>query len=183
MPAVDLSFPGGLHRNRGMSTVPRAHAWLDFTNSLDEWEKYTIVLSQKKKDEKTWTQLSSSSSGKQISSAIERVMVCLADAPADIGDGSHIVHVLLDGVENDEGIFDTIECPSVGHELRVIMDDDDFLEDQAEAAPGILQVVISASMAGSESEYLPEVYKELFHDESLRNPLYAKFKKRQENRK
>ena len=104
-------------------------------------------------------------------------MVSLTDAPDELGDGSHIINVILDIDDEDTRM---VECPKVGHEIRLTMDDDD-LASPADA-PGILQVAISATMAGSESDYLPEVYKELYSDESLRNPLYAKFKNRQRDR-
>lgn len=178
MPAVDVSLDGGLHRNRGMCSVPRAHAWIDFTNSLDEWDKYRIVLAKKKNGEETWTDICSSSSSGKISSAIERVMVCLAEsAPDEIGEGSHFVNVLLGSLDDESEVA---ECPKIGSELRVIMDDDDFLGGPDEA-PGILQVAITATVAGSESEYLPQAYEPLYYDESLRNPLYAKFKERRKD--
>jgi hypothetical protein len=178
MPAVDVSLDGGLHRNRGMCSVPRAHAWIDFTNSLDEWDNYRIVLSKKKNGEETWTDICSSSSTGKISSAIERVMVCLAEsAPDEIGEGSHFVNVLLESLDDESEVA---ECPKIGSELRVIMDDDDFLGGPDEA-PGILQVAITATVAGSESEYLPQAYEPLYYDESLRNPLFAKYKQRRKD--
>ena len=60
--------------------------------------------------------------------------------------------------------------------MRVTMDDDELAA--AEEAPGALQVVITAIVAGSESEYLPDAYKPLYSDDSLRNQIYAKFKQR-----
>jgi hypothetical protein len=160
-----------------MCSVPRAHAWIDFTLSLDEWDNYQIVLAKKKTDDDTWTQESTSSS-RLVSGAIERGILCLADAPDELGEGSHIINVLLGSAGEEMGV---VECPKVGHEMRVTMDDDDYIAGP-EAAPGVLQVAITGTMAGSQSEYLPEAYKELYNDESLRNPLYAKYKKRQSER-
>ena len=173
MPAVDVTFGDGQHRNRGMCSVPRAHAWIDFTNSLDEWNNYEITLEEKKKDSTEWEELLSIP-GIKLGKAIERAMVCLAEsAPDEIGDGSHVINVLLEG--------ECSECPKTGSELRATMDDDDYLGDVP--PPGLLQVVVSAAAAGSDSEFLPEAYRPLFDDESLRNPRYAKFKQRQNERK
>jgi hypothetical protein len=174
MPAVDLTLDGK-HRNRGMCTVPRAHSWIDFTNSLDEWQRYEIVLEEKEKDEDEWKELQSSP-GVKIVKGIERAYLWLAEsAPDELADGSHIVNVLL---ESSEVL--SAECPKIGSEVRVTMDDDDYLGDIP--PPGLLQVTISAAAAGSDSEFLPDVYQPLFSDESLRNPRYARFKKRQEER-
>ena len=94
MPAVDLSFDGGLHRNRGMCSVPRAHSRTDFTHSLDEWDNYEMVLGTKKTGEESWKKVSTSSSG-VLSKAIERAMVCLAETSLDeLGECSHFVNVL-----------------------------------------------------------------------------------------
>jgi hypothetical protein len=172
MPAVDLTLDGK-HRNRGMCSVPRAHSWIDFTNSLDEWTNYEIVLEEKKKDKDDWNELHSVSGG-GVMIAIERALVCLAEsAPDELGDGSHLINVLLE--------FEaSAECPRVGSEMRVTMDDDDYLGDVP--PPGLLEVTITAAAAGSDSEFLPDVYQPLFSDESLKNHLYSKFKKRQEER-
>jgi hypothetical protein len=177
MPAVDLSFDGGLHRNRGMRSVPRAHSWIDFTNSLDEWDNYEMVLATKKTSEESWEKVSTSSSG-VLSKAIERAMVCLAETSlAELGEGSHLVNVLLECTDDEKGV---VECPKTGFEMRLTMDDDELAA--AEEAPGALQVVIAATIAGSESEFLPDAYKPLYSDESLRNQIYAKFKQRQDER-
>lgn len=139
MPAVDLSYDGGAHRNRGMCSVPRAHSWIDFALSLDEWENYNIVVSAKdSKEDKSWKNLGVSSKG-EISRAIERATIFLSgDAPDRIGSGSHILHVIL----NDETSDPTqLECPR--YALRATMDDEE------EYASGVLDVVVSSIMAGS----------------------------------
>lgn len=191
MPAVDVSYVGGTHRNRGICSVPRAYAWMDFTNSIDEWDKYHLVLSSRKNEQDEWTTLTevAHSSG-VIGNAVERALMNLAESPPDeFADGSHIVHVLLhhENEKNDEectepgatASIDDVDCPKTGHELRVTMDDDDYID----GAPGVLQVAVRASMAGSDSDYLPDAYKALYEDESLRNPLYAKFKAKQANKR
>lgn len=180
MPAVDLSFDGGAHRNRGMCSVPRAHSWIDFALSLDEWSSFRLILASKEEKEagSSWKDLESSEPG-HLTAAIERAVLFLSEsAPADLGHGSHIVNVVLDASEDRENA--TLECPT--KEMRVLMvDTDDILENEDQAS-GALEVVISPSMAGSESEYLPDAYKPLYNDESYRNPLYAQFRRGQEER-
>lgn len=162
----------GDHRNRGMCSVPRAHAWVDFTTSLDEWNQYRLcVASRKNDDDEEWTEMAAST-GTQIGNALERAVLCLAQTPPDeLGEGSHIVHVLLD--DNDTVV---VECPTAGTELRVTLE-----QNFGDTAPGILQVAISAAASGSESEFLPEAYKPLFGDETLRREAYAEYKERLQN--
>jgi len=165
MPAIDLSFDGE-HRNRGLCTVPIAHSWIDYTLGLERW---VLTQATKKLEEKEWTDLDQSD---EIGEAIERAVRFLSDAPPDaLGEGSHIVNVILGDRSFGENMF----CPKVGQELRVVLGS---AEEEASSSNGILQVYIQASMAGSESEYLPEAYKPLYQDESLRRPEYAEFKKR-----
>ena len=111
-----------------------------------------------------------------MAKAVEKITMALADAPDDMESGSHIVHVVLDN-------SDAVETPSSTHDLKVTLSEDspDLTEDERQT--GALQVAISTTMSGSDSEYLPEVYKPLYSDESLRNPLYAKYKERQEEKK
>jgi len=45
---------------------------------------------------------------------------------------------------------------------------------------GILQVTVATTMSGSESEYLPDVYRPLFDDPKLKNPLYGNYKDRRQ---
>lgn len=146
MPAIDLSYHGGIHRNRGMCSVPRAHSWIDFTLSLDEWENYNIVLSAKDdKDDKSWKSLKISSNG-EISLAIEKAIMFLSgDAPGEIGSGSHILHVILNEERNEKP---PLECPR--NALRATMSDTQgeygFSVDEAS---GVLDVVVSSTTAGS----------------------------------
>ena len=158
-----------------------------------------------------WTTiLQTESTGKDIADAIERVTVALADenVPTELGDGSHIVNIILTGEDTmaDGGVGDVfVEIPKAGHELRVSMvavedrssknsisdigvsqkmietpDDRKVREQCREVAR--LQVQISSTMPGSESQYLPEVYRDLYNDPLLRNPLYDKFKSRKEEK-
>ena len=93
----------------------------------------------------------------------------------EIREGSHMLHILLHDSKNDD---EPMECPSAGQELRVILGATENLSIQggnmAPAAPGVLQVAISASIAGSESNYLSEHYKALYNDVSLPRPFFAK---------
>lgn len=186
LPAVDLTLgrnhdnTHGAHRNRGLCSVPRAHAWIDFTTSLDEWKQYRMCVASKKINDDDWTELATST-GTQIGDALERALHCLAQTPPDeLGEGSHIVHVLLlkDSDSNDDNDDDTVvvECPTTGTELRVTLEQ--RFED---SSPGILQVAVSASMAGSESEFLPDAYKPLFQDGTLRREGYTEYKERLSN--
>ena len=99
----------------------------------------------------------------------------------EIREGSHMLHILLHDSKKDD---EPMGCPSVGQELRVILGATENLSIQggnmAPAAPGVLQVAISASIAGSESDYLSEHYKALYDDVSLPRPSFAKFSQRQQ---
>jgi hypothetical protein len=138
------------------------------------------------KAEEKWEQLLSSSSISDteiMSKAIERAVICLAENDSSINDldGSHIFHVILNDDENDAT---TVEIPKSNHELKVTMvekwGNSNKIENESvdEVEVGILQVNVMTTMSGSESDYLPDVYKPLYNDESLRNPLYKNYKKR-----
>ncbi|KAL3943674.1 MAG: hypothetical protein SGBAC_002254 [Bacillariaceae sp.] len=146
--------------------------------SLDEWEHYNIVLSGKdRKGDNSWEILKVSSKG-EISRAIERAILYLCeDAPNEMGTGSLILHVILD---DESDVKNQLNCPR--HALRAIMDDEEVLSSAAEEASGVLDVVVSSTLAGSESEYLPDAYRPLFDDTALQNPLYTKYKQRKKLR-
>jgi hypothetical protein len=183
MPSLDISYENGLHRNRGLCSVPLAYSWVDFgfLSSLNGYNRYELRVASKKRvgsedddDEKKWDRISSLP-GDVMTAAIERAIVCLAEVDSDdLGNGSHIIHVAL----HDSKVF---EVPKAKNDLQATLveigdegeEDDDI---------GILEVAIATTMAGSESEYLPEVYKPLYANESYRNPLYAKFQERKEKR-
>jgi len=175
MPALDISYDKGLHRNRGLCSVPRAYAWVDFGSLgiMSDWDNFELKVTSKKRGDGSWIQLSVSS-GDAISRAIERTFLCLAEnAPDDLAEGSHIVHVPLDSV-------DVVELPKTNHEMQVTLSEK--YNDDTNLEVGILQVIISASMSGSESEYLPDVYKTLYYDETFQNPRYVAHKQRKEER-
>ena len=139
--------------------------------------------------EEKWEQLLSSSSISDteiMSKAIERAVICLAENDSSINDldGSHIFHVILNDDDNDNDATTTVEIPKSNHELKVTMvekwGNSNKIENESvdEVEVGILQVNVMTTMSGSESDYLPDVYKPLYNDESLRNPLYKNYKKR-----
>jgi hypothetical protein len=182
LPSLDISYGNGSHRNRGLCSVPLAYNWVDFgfLLSMGDYNRYQLkVLSRKQADDdegdegQSWDQLCSLP-GDIISNAIERAIVCLAEVDSDdLGSGSHIIHVALDEAE----LFD---MPKSKNDLRVtIVETADRGEEDTEV--GILEVAIVTTMSGSDSEYLPKAYEPLYGDETLKNPLYAKFKRRQEN--
>ena len=160
-----------------------------------EWKNFSLKALKRKRIQESgedvgygdWELMAAGPSGEAIAIAIERTIMSMAQsAPADLGEGSHLVHVLLDYDEDRHAVG--LEYPQTGHELCVIMDDRSEMELPADHrwqddSQGILHVMTSATMAGSESQYLPDVYKPLFHDKSLRNPVYEKFRKRREQQK
>lgn len=183
LPALDISYGNGLHRNRGLCSVPLAYNWVDFgfLASLGDYNRYRLKLSSTERQgdnqqggEKIWDEISSLP-GNAIKKAIERAIICLAEEHSDeLGSGSHIIHVALEDAE-------VFQMPKPKNSVRVAMvETGDEGEEDVEV--GILEVAIANTMAGSESEYLPEAYKPLFSDESLRNPLFAKFKKKKDGR-
>merc|ERR1712224_827822 len=127
-----------------------------------------------------------------VADAIERAAISLSSelVPDELGKGSHIINVILKFDDDDDDssssagateAFTTLECPR--KELRLYLEeentsnDDDFA-DADECCGAELRVQVKSIAAGSESEYLPEAYRPLYEDASLRNPLYANFKKR-----
>ena len=183
MPSLDIYYSDRLYRNRGLCSVPLAYNWVDFgfINSMGDNSRYELRVSSKKRVDKSqengeekWNQIFSLP-GKVMTAAIERSIVCLAEADSDdLGSGSHIIHVALE--ESTE-----FEIPKTRNDLQATLVEIGD-EGEEDVNVGILEVAVVATMSGSESEYLPDAYKPLFADESLRNPLYAKFQKRKEKR-
>ncbi|KAG7348315.1 hypothetical protein IV203_017020 [Nitzschia inconspicua] len=173
MPALDVSFDGS-HRNRGMCSVPRAHKWMDFSSMFsDDWERFKMRLSSRKQGEREqWESLSTSKEDSLVK-AVERATICLAEAaPVEMGEGSHILHVILKDA-------DSVEAPMSSHDLRVTLIAELDDNDEGNEA-GVLQVAVAATMAGSDSQYLPEAYKPLYNDETLRNPRFNEFMERKQ---
>eukprot|EP00538_Stauroneis_constricta_P011710 CAMPEP_0119553442 /NCGR_PEP_ID=MMETSP1352-20130426/6200_1 /TAXON_ID=265584 /ORGANISM="Stauroneis constricta, Strain CCMP1120" /LENGTH=343 /DNA_ID=CAMNT_0007599861 /DNA_START=176 /DNA_END=1203 /DNA_ORIENTATION=+ len=183
MPAVDLSFMNGQHRNRGMCTVPRAHGWVTYMRGMESWVVRMYSLPAKANEETGWKQFATSV---PISASVEKGLQALAQTPPDeLGNGSHIIHIPLvqqrsDGTDSATTAF--LPCPKVGQQLKATLGGAQN-ELEAAAAPGILQVMVSATIAGSESEYLPEAYKPLYSEIAFRRQAYAKFQERQQKKR
>jgi hypothetical protein len=215
------------HRNRGLCSVPRAYQWIDYSHGVAFWLqtlelkawKHKLVPPSKnnnhddvpgsagmddqeeEEEEEEWMEVASLTSGATIVQAIERVQYALAnDPPPELGDGSHILHVLLEDSATTTSSTSTptttqFDSPKTGFELCVVLQEqreDDNGDDGATISQprrmvvpyqqpnvyGILHVSVSATMAGSESDYLPDVYRPLYDDLSLRNPTYEQFRER-----
>jgi hypothetical protein len=169
LPAIDLSYLGGTHRNRGLCSVPRAWQWMDFpammAGAVRECSLQLQTRTATDSDEEEWSTLLQLNS---IEDSVNKIITALAEEPPEeLGDGSSIVHVII--CEGDS----VVECPKPGNELRVLLLEDD-------SVVGALQVRVEKTAAGSESEFLPEAYQPLFRDESLRRPAFTESKKRME---
>jgi len=171
MPAIDVSF-NGKHHNRGMSSVPRAHKWLDFRSKIIyDWNKFKLTITHKKtddEDDEAWLNLGSDLPS-EIKDPLETaVNFITGNPPEELGSGSHIIHVIIGEYK---------KCPTTGYDLRVLLSNSkepEFI--------GLLEVKTTAAVAGSTSDYLPEVYQSLFQDESLRREAFKKFMDRKKER-
>ena len=56
-------------------------------------------------------------------------------------------------------------------EIRVVLEEDGY-------TVGLLQVPVQQIAPGSESQYLPEAYKPLFHNPTYRRPAFDEARKR-----
>lgn len=185
MPALDASFEGGRHRNRGLCSVPRAFKWIEFSSDfIRDWGQFQLKAFERKQTGDSWTQIAAISEGDIVSSTVEHAILCLAEsAPDELGEGSHIIHTLIDigrasataSASGNQSCC--LHYPTNGKELCIILDDQDQddIPNLEQDACGILYVKTAATMAGLESPYLPDVYKPLFEDDTLRNTAYDKF--------
>lgn len=159
-PAVDISF-GGQYRNRGLCSVPRAFQWMDFDALMAGGAVCSLELQVRDKDQEEWKTLKVVGS---IQESLNLAIEALADeTPKELADGSSIIHVVCSS--------DIVTCPKSGSELRALLKEDDHIV-------GTLQVTVEKTAPGSESEYLPEAYKPLFQDESLRRRAFMEAKRR-----
>lgn len=175
LPAVDLCFSDTTtkHRNRGLCSVPRAYQWMDFQATAGEWGDYSLSLQTRNKKDDEWTsveEIAVDSIEVQVKAAIAAIT---EQPPEELGDGSNLIHVVC----CDQQQKQHVECPKPGTEFRVLL-----IEEGFDDVVGALQVKVEKTAAGSESEYLPEAYRELFQDESLRRPAFVEMKKRIEKR-
>ena len=173
LPAVDLTLQStnNAHRNRGLCTVPRAYQWMDFGSLAlgGGLEACRLVLQSRSRDENVWkTHTIVDSVGETISLAVESLA---DDPPNGMGEGSCLIHVLCQEKDDDA---DLSSIPPVGSDLRCLLLEEDG------SILGALQVKISKTAAGSESEYMPSAYSDLFEDASLRRPAFAEMKRRME---
>jgi hypothetical protein len=187
-----------MHRNRGLNSVPRAHAWLDFGAYLQASSSScniacrleTRSIPSSKHDENDWT---TRQVLPRVSEMIALALEALAtDAPASLGQGSAIVHVVLVTNQADAATTTTTtatnpSCPIRTHsQVRVVLeqgaarhddDDDDAGNDDGDTntttnqdsqpttkmmVGGLLHVTLASTAAGSESEYLPDCYAPLY---------------------
>ena len=174
LPAVDLTLDDNnnhrQHRNRGLCSVPRADQWMDFSSLAlgGGIEVCKLVLQSRQKEETTWSTIALLDS---IQESIDRAVQALCqDPPSDLAQGSCVIHVLCDNAL-------PLQLPKVGSDLRALLLEEDG------TVLGALEVKISATAAGSESDYLPTAYKPLFSDETLRRPAYAEMKRRMAQKK
>lgn len=198
MPAVDLSLAiteeeeregGRVHRNRGLCSVPRAYQWMDFGAAIaggfdvvsvklqsrdlppppeedDEDNNKDVIYVEPPEEEIEWETLAEI---KSMNLAVNQAIEALAEnAPDELGDGSCVVHVLLANGD-DSSMF--IECPKAGTEMRVVLEEDGY-------EVGLLEVAIQQIAPGSDSQYLPKVYKPLFKDVAFRRPAFTEARKR-----
>ena len=143
-PAVDLDVDG--YRNRGLKTVPRAHQWLAFSAALPmELNLYAGGHSYSATD------------------TLGRVVEALAtDAPDELGQGSHVIHAVVEGAPPLPPLLTSTE----EQEARLVVYMADALFDDRDTAEveraGILDVLVLETAAGSASEHLPAAYAGLF---------------------
>ena len=169
LPAVDLTLDNQ-HRNRGLCSVPRAYQWMDFASLAlgGGLQVCKLVLQSREKEGKSWETIAMLDS---VHESINRAVEAMCEnPPTDLGQGSCLINVLCDNASPQD-------LPKVGSDLRALLLEEDG------TIMGALEVTIAATAAGSESEYLPEAYKALFEDESLRRPAYTEMKRRMQQNK
>lgn len=174
-PALDVFFghESGVHRNRGLNTVPRANTWLSI-HDITALSSFYLEMSSRdlKRGEQQWTLISSS---RPIKEALEFAIYSLAESPPnELGSGSHIIHVLL----SDQQI---VLCPKVGNEILATLQAP--RKQDGDHSIGTLNVKVSATQAGSKSNFLPKEYKKLYDNQDYQRAEYFEFRQRQENRK
>jgi hypothetical protein len=178
-----------IHRNRGLRSVPRAHAWLDFGAYLANSSFQNIAcrletrspssINDEAKDDWTTLQVLPSVS-EIISLALEAFAT---DAPASMGQDSAVVHVVL--LNNHAET--TNPCPIRTHsQVRVVLehgnvhdkDDPDIDTANQEARTvamvgGLLHVTLASTAAGSESDHLPDCYAPLYTNLAHRRQAFS----------
>lgn len=158
-PALDTPVvaAGKAWRNRGLSSVPLAKVWLDFT---------TIPLEQlsvsafSRKEGADWVPMGSERL--EIQGAVNRVIEFIADPPPGLERGFALVTATL-----DDGDLPSGGLSEGGDKIRVFLTDypdpGKLLDLDVEACgAAVLDIVAMEVASGAGSEYLPDVYRELF---------------------
>lgn len=181
-PAVDLTLTSASttqeHRNRGLCSVPLAYQWQELSAfmALGSSNHRMVLETRSTADaEDEWEPCALELSRNQVQQMIAGALEALAqEPPTRLGEGSHVVHVVLDDVRNGNNDAVT-ECPKADHDLRVVLQSVDEGNDDGTHE---LQVRIASTAAGSTSEYLLDCYRPLFEDPSLRRPAYDEAQRR-----
>lgn len=141
-PAVDLAVRKGDtdYRNRGLRTMPRAHAWLAVGAALP-----------------SELRLFADGGAVDAAATLARAVEALADAPpAALGTGSHVVHAVVAGAA----------APSLVADARLQIVLADALYDAADPADADraaeLDVLVLETAPGGASDHLPATYRDLY---------------------
>lgn len=173
LPAIDVSYIDRDHRhpNRGLHTSPRAWQWFDFTSYVAGSRKCRLelrtfdALSEGGEEDDSYHELQTLHG---IDKMVDKVLQALSDEPpTEVGDGSVIVQVVA-------ATTLSFDLPKQNQILSAALIEDD------NSIIGSLDVMVQTTLAGSQSEYLPDVYKTLFEDD-LR-PEYKEFQERKASR-
>lgn len=183
MPSLDLTVQaaGKLWWNRGFNSIPLAARWMDVNavnlNSLNlvgfAQEGYlsaevAMLLEGEeapKDDPGSWVKLFQCSANEAF---LELVETLAGPAGAVIGSGFHVVHIPLK-------THPLLEAPKAGSKVRIFLTDAKFdntepnsveydKNHEFDSGEGYseLNFLVRAAAAGSKSEHLPEVYRELY---------------------
>jgi len=142
-PAVDLVVrrAGADFRNRGLRTVPRAHAWLAVGAALPSELRL----------------FGADGAAVDAAATLARAVEALADAPPDaLGAGSHVVHAVVAGAAAPPLVPDA--------RLRLVLADALYdAADPAEADRAAeLDVLVLETAPGGASDHLPAAYRDLY---------------------
>ncbi|CAM9621049.1 unnamed protein product [Choristocarpus tenellus] len=164
MPAMDVSVSKGGHswRNRGMNSFPVAHSWQHIGGTLGGQLTLSMYASRNVKEGVGSSMWYAIEEKRGIADAITAIVGALADPPegVEIGEGFHFLVAQVPGA---------VSSPTpVNGQVRIFLTDFDspsgLLEvEDSDGAELSMSVVEVASAA--ESDYLPDVYKALYHDD------------------
>eukprot|EP00960_Hanusia_phi_P034502 751118-Hanusia_phi.AAC.1 len=173
MPALDMCVQAGgkLWWNRGINSVPLAKRWLDVNCAdlsrlsiqafcQDGYEDAKRTVQElgddfPENDIGPWKKMWEAPAAKGV---VELVETLSDDAGACVEKGFHLVVVPLP----EEPLR---EAPKAGNRLRLCLSAEgaiDPLQDGIESTYSELNVLFRATVPGSKSEHMPQVYEELF---------------------